>query len=108
VGLTSRSPPVQRNRPKLVVTYKIQFVTNFLKFVTSALPNNRKFLNEGQVNARTGAVTHIFCYDLSKIQFCEMSLNILQDEEDDIIVPNSRLDIYVHLDIAHLFKMIRR
>jgi hypothetical protein len=37
-----------------------------------------------------------------------MSLKILQDEEDGIIVSNSRLDIYVHLDIAHLFKMIGR
>jgi hypothetical protein len=37
-----------------------------------------------------------------------MSLKILQDEEDGIIVLNSRLDIYVRLDIAHLFKMIGR
>jgi hypothetical protein len=37
-----------------------------------------------------------------------MSLKILQDEEDSIIVPNSRLDIYMRLNIARLFKMINR
>jgi hypothetical protein len=37
-----------------------------------------------------------------------MSLKILQDKEDGLIVPNSRLDIYVRLYIAHFFKMIGR
>jgi hypothetical protein len=37
-----------------------------------------------------------------------MSLKILQYEEDGIIVLNSRLDIYVRLDIVHLIKIIGR
>jgi hypothetical protein len=37
-----------------------------------------------------------------------MSLKIIHDEEDGIIVPNFRLDIYVHLEITHLFKIIGR
>jgi hypothetical protein len=37
-----------------------------------------------------------------------MSLKILQDKGDGIIVPNSKLDINVRLDISHLFKMIGR
>jgi len=59
-------------------------------------------------NALIGAVIRAFCCGLSKIQYCEISLKILQDEEDDIIVPNSRLEVYVRLDIAHLIKMICR
>jgi hypothetical protein len=61
-----------------------------------------------QFNARIGAVTHAFYYGLSEIQYFETSLKILQDEEDGIIVPNSRLDTYVRLDIAHLIKMISK
>ncbi|CAI6372658.1 unnamed protein product [Macrosiphum euphorbiae] len=54
-------------------------------------------------NALIGAVIRAFCYGLSKIQYCEISLKILQDEEDGT-VPTPGLDIY----IAHLIKMICR
>jgi len=59
-------------------------------------------------NALIGAVIRSFCCGLSKIQYCEISLKILQDEEDGITVPNFRLNVYVRLDIAHLIKMICR
>lgn len=59
-------------------------------------------------NALIGAVILAFCCGLSKIQYCKISLKILQDEKDGIRVLNSRLDVYVRLDIPHLIKMICR